>query len=765
MRNSWCKRLIALVLAALTALSLSACGGKDGGHDIGQDISQGGGFGSGSESDQGNARSEDYVYVPKFTELENAEEADFINGLLMGDSLYYVSLQYHDGDERARQYIYEYSLSQERVLQETFVSDRGMNIDDFYVSSDGSIYTVLMEDQETSTDIEIVSMLIAFDSQGNRKWEKDLTEYGARSAQMRVTVDGEGRVYVFIPGGDVAWFDEQGNPLGQMQLEDTVMASGIGRNGKVYVAYYGKTGASVLAELDIERGEVAQIYEDFPNSLIHRLIPGTEQDFLVADWQGHLYGYNLESQTTEEIFSWMDYDISYLTVGGYWPAEDGGVTALLQSVSPGQVDLVRLERRDPASVPQKTEIVVAVLGDWGGLPREIAAFNRQSEDCHITYRQYHADSIDLSDAVTKLNIDLVSRDNCPDIIVLNSSINVEALAGNGVFEDLSVYLEQSDTLNREDYPENILDCFTFQEVLTGIPLTFSLRTVVGRGADLGDGSGWTLDEMIAYGEKHPDAKLFYDSDRYSMYYRLMTFGQSRFIDQQAGSCSFDSDEFKSLLSYIATYPEPDYNNYPSFSAKQIQNGEVLLHEIGISAYQDIQLYDGLFGGEAAFIGYPTPDGSNGCELYTFNAYGIVARSEKKDEAWQFIEFFLSEDPEVWGYSGLPSNTEDRLAGAVETQYVRDQFGRLWMGGTEGKPVEKYSTGVYSGMQYEYHPVTEEEIAELEDLVDTAQVVFSADAEISRVLNEETQAFFSGQRSVDDVAQIIQNRVQLFLNEN
>ncbi|MCM1045846.1 MAG: extracellular solute-binding protein [Candidatus Gastranaerophilales bacterium] len=757
MKKSGCGRLTAVMLIVIMALSCSACGKKGGEPDE----SQSGGSGQESETERGSDWTDEYVYVPEFTELKNAEEVDFRNGLLGGDSLYYVSLQYHEGDERASQFICEYSLSEQQVLKEIFVSDHGMNIDDFCVAEDGSIYTVLLEESERS---DLVSMLIAFDSQGNRKWEKELSEYGARSTGVKVTVDGEGRVYIFAPGGDAVWFDEQGNELGYMPLDKTVMASGVGRDGKVYISCSDVTGADELAELDIEQKTLTQVYTGFPNSLTGRLTAGTEHDFLVADWQGHLYGYDLESETAEEILSWIDYDISYSTIGGYWTGEDGSVTALLRSLHPGSADLVRLERKDPAQVPRKTEVVIAVLGEADyALETAVSAFNRQSEDCYVTCREYGGESLGMSEAVTKLNIDLVSRDNSPDMLVLNASINVEALAANGVFADLNAYLAQSDVLDEEDYPENLLACFTFQETLTGIPLTFTLNTIAGRAADLSGEAGWTAEEMIAYGEEHPEAKLFYNNDRYTMYDVFMTFGQRQFINWQEGSCSFDSEEFKSLLSHIATYPEPDINNLPSYSAKQFQDGEVLLDRVGIDEYQDIQLYDALFGGTATFIGFPTPDGSNGCRLNTFNAYGIMERSGKKDEAWRFIEFFLSEDPEVWNAGGLAGNTGTRLDKGGETQYVRDSFGRLLLG-AEGKPMERYSTVVYNGMEYEYHDVTREEIERLESLIGEAQACFAVDVEVSQVLDEERQAFFAGQKSVDDMAEVIQNRVELYLRE-
>ena len=44
------------------------------------------------------------------------------------------------------------------------------------------------------------------------------------------------------------------------------------------------------------------------------------------------------------------------------------------------------------------------------------------------------------------------------------------------------------------------------------------------------------------------------------------------------------------------------------------------------------------------------------------------------------------------------------------------------------------------------------------------VSYNGDDEISKIINEEAEAFFKGQKSVDEVAGIIQNRVNNYVGE-
>ncbi len=81
------------------------------------------------------------------------------------------------------------------------------------------------------------------------------------------------------------------------------------------------------------------------------------------------------------------------------------------------------------------------------------------------------------------------------------------------------------------------------------------------------------------------------------------------------------------------------------------------------------------------------------------------------------------------------------------------------------PWLKYGTTSFGSWQYTYHAVTEEEIATLLYLMDTAQCSNTMDNVLWRIIFEEASPFFQGQRTVEDAAAIIQSRISLYLQEN
>ena len=116
-------------------------------------------------------------------------------------------------------------------------------------------------------------------------------------------------------------------------------------------------------------------------------------------------------------------------------------------------------------------------------------------------------------------------------------------------------------------------------MLVGIPKNFSIQTIAGSADDLGTEMGWSLDDMIAYADAHPDASLFDYNSKSSIMYYCMMYNEDTFIDWASGKCNFNSPEFISLLEFVNRFPdEVDYDDEVSTPTK-IQNGEVLLDNV------------------------------------------------------------------------------------------------------------------------------------------------------------------------------------------
>lgn len=77
---------------------------------------------------------------------------------------------------------------------------------------------------------------------------------------------------------------------------------------------------------------------------------------------------------------------------------------------------------------------------------------------------------------------------------------------------------------------------------------------------------------------------------------------------------------------------------------------------------------------------------------------------------------------------------------------------------------KISSFFYDGQGYYYHYSTQEEIDYVLELIDNAYACKSYYDDIVKIINEETPAYFAEIRNADETAEIIQGRVQLYLDE-
>ena len=63
------------------------------------------------------------------------------------------------------------------------------------------------------------------------------------------------------------------------------------------------------------------------------------------------------------------------------------------------------------------------------------------------------------------------------------------------------------------------------------------------------------------------------------------------------------------------------------------------------------------------------------------------------------------------------------------------------------------------------PMTQEEVDYVKDFVGSLNMVYSANENVYNIITEEASAYFSGQKSAKEVADIIQSRVSIYVNEN
>ena len=757
------KKITAIALAGVMAVSLAACGKQNSGN-------------------QGTADQKEYVYVPEYLELDSDNNSNYNNLTVQGDRLYYINYQWDEENGESQTTLGSYNLTDgtKEVLPVDINSNNG-GINSMQVDADGNIYTAEYQWNATEGDdaySEQKTMLRKYDAAGTQIMEQDITDIMQQDENnsyiSNMCIDGQGRIYV-SSNELIRLFDTEGQFQGAVKTDSSwIQGMGSAKDGKMYVSYYDDSGNNILAEIDFDGKKVGQTYSNFPNSNgSGNLSAGAEGDMLVST-DTTLYEYSLADQTTTEVLNWLDCDINGNYVNYVGVASDGRILAVINDWDTGETDAVKLTKTKASEVAQKTQVTIGTLYTSQNLQAAAVAFNKQSNDYRVTIKTYIDENNwtenSWSDGITAMNNDLTSGSNCPDILDL-SNLNAKELASKGVFEDMTPYLEKSSVLNKDDFFDSVLSSYTFDGKLAGIPKSFSLSTIVGKASDLGDRTGWTVDDVMEYANAHEGTALFEGMTKSGMLYTLLAYDLDSYIDWETGKCNFDGEDFQKVLEFVNTFPEEyDWQNDDKSTPSKIQDGELLLNMTGIYQLTDVQEAEAMFGEPVTYIGYPTADGSSGTYMQSNELYAIATKASNKDGAWAFIEYYLDQPVNNMNSYGLParkSALDDMIDKAMNVKYMTDENGDQILD-ENGDPIPEDGTSSISwgDWEYTYHITTQEEADTLRHLIDIAKPgSTSGNDEITNIITEEADAFFKGQKSAADVAGVIQSRVQIYVNEN
>lgn len=777
-KNNYLKRTAAVVLASVMAFSMAACGDKT------------------EDTVQTNTMPE-FVYVPEYIELEGGENVNLHNAVMAQDSLYYLTYEYNEEEMSSTTKLCRYNpMEGGAAAQVPLDLGENGNINTFAVDKDGNIYLYMEDYSAVEGTAEAADSMAAaagelgnnpksfiakFDAQGTLVYEQEITEVMQEDEENSyvnsMAVDESGRLYLSC-SNLVRLFESDGSYQGSIDMQDNwINSMGKGKDGKVYVTYFGSGSGMTLTEVDFTGKKLGNSYENFPSGNgSGSLSPGGEKDFLIQDGT-KLMEYDMASQATSDVLTWLDSDINGQYVDNVGVLSDGRVLAAISDWGTGKTELALLKKTKSSELVQKEQLTVGTLSVNQTLQAAAVSFNKSSEKYHVNIKNYIDDNAEWtettwSDAIAKLNNDITSGANSPDILDL-SQLNTGQLAAKGVFEDLTPYLENSTVLDKDDFMKNILDSFTYDEKLIAIPGSFGISTVIGKSADVGEEMGWTLDELIAYAQDNEGANLFYNASKGSIMNTLLYYNMDSFVDWETGTCKFDTPEFKKLLEFVNTFPdEIDWEADTRSQPAQIAAGDVLLAEAYLYDLESIQQYIAMFGKEpVTFIGYPTVDGSVGCMLNAGDAYGISGKSQNKEGAWAFVEHYLKESSseDFFFRNGLPtrqSELDKMIEEATKEEYVTDENGEPVLDESGAAIVAGGMSSIsYGDWEYTFHTPTKEEADMLRELIKVAKPAAGSDSELSNIIMEEAEAFYKGQQSVDNVTKVIQSRAQLYVSEN
>lgn len=388
------------------------------------------------------------------------------------------------------------------------------------------------------------------------------------------------------------------------------------------------------------------------------------------------------------------------------------------------------------------------------LEEAVSEFNRYSNEYRVELVDYFNQTRDYDKAIEQLKLDVVTG-KAPDIIAV-SGIDYSMFSEKGVLADLYGFMRDDEEFSKDMLVRSVVEAYEDGGHLYNIAPAFHLHSMWGYGDVAGGHSGVTFEELFQILEdsgKDLNAIAGFSADE-PVLTRLCTVAMDEFVDWENGTCDFAGDYFKKVLAFAKEYT----GNYTGGTyLERIHNREVVMSVGIISSVVDYQIAKELYGGAVAFIGYPVAEGTGTAITFRGSDVAINAKKENQDGAWEFVKFYL-----LHGYDGQGFPIVQRQFSQILDASMEEEYNITEDGGTERKPKECYTVGDERIWVY---AATQEDVDTVRWLVESAENRFEPHPVIQNIINEEAEAYFSGQMNLDKTVEKIQNRVTLLLQES
>ena len=530
--------------------------------------------------------------------------------------------------------------------------------------------------------------------------------------------------------------DTEGNEVNTLYPEGRIISLCQSREGSIVLAMESGSGA-VLKTLDVEGGTLSGACTI--SSYCVGIGTGTEREILVIDWTG---AYDIDMESGEKSWHMKWNGTSYNPRGDrFWIAagvgRDGSLEQIEKSVD-GIYYVVGLKKIDPEEMG-KIPLVFRVLNADVGLKQLVAQFNRENKEYHVF----------LEDSGEEYSWDFQARNDMeiatgkgPDLIAADAVTDMQALAEKGALENMEPYLAQAG-MNREDYHQETFQSQGMADGIYSAGYAMRVRSMYIRESFL-DGNGQTDIEVLLNNMENYDRQaVFNKMINYTPVYLLdYFFGMSDnfygMVDWEGKTCDFSGELWEQILRVCGQYGLTERN----------MGWEEIAGFGYIYRFSDLAWYERELGPQGmALAGYPSEEGMvNGLWL---DSVAINADSGHKEGAWQFIRFLLEEENQklLTQGSSMPVHV-GALEGSVE-EYLYDY----------------YNNTMTSDGGYIIRPELPEGIEEkFWECLANAKPESYRTEQVLAIIEEEAELYFTGDKTIEEVSAIIENRVNLYLAE-
>jgi len=441
----------------------------------------------------------------------------------------------------------------------------------------------------------------------------------------------------------------------------------------------------------------------------------------------------------------------------------------------------KLTVRPDDYVENKTDLTLGCI-DWSENAPEIAMmYSKQSDNYNVEIKKY--------EDIDNLKLDVLSGD-APDLFAYQETAFMYRYANLGAFADLYDYMENNDGIKQDDILENVLQAYEYKGGLYGIPIGFSLSNILIANSDVisRDYSYWNYDEFFSIAENMPED--MYLSPRNSLlayrngvFEKLCISGYGNWVDYDNYTCDFNNDDFIHLLNFCNTVKinEPfDYENMDKLSDDEVS---IMNQEDDISVLNKKSLFgkytdnmgscndliyksnqNGLYlNDNYTYLIAPSNDRTGAISSANDMCFSIISNTDCPDGAWDFMNYILSPNFQnnylqlSWCFTTNKKSYNYKINKALDECKEKVPVSLDPMAIDWGNPETE-------GIDWINKPITDDDIEYIKEFLSHFNKLSDSDEDVQNIIREECEKLMNGETTAEKCAEMIQNRVSIYLSE-
>uniref|UniRef100_UPI0040561082 ABC transporter substrate-binding protein n=1 Tax=Acetatifactor sp. TaxID=1872090 RepID=UPI0040561082 len=463
-----------------------------------------------------------------------------------------------------------------------------------------------------------------------------------------------------------------------------------------------------------------------------------------------IWQFSMQNGQIEKVMSFEEEGYSIDEIKGVMVDENGRL--LMVVVIAGENIL--LERTEDTDWQNRKELELAVTYASSFLRETVVAFNKENEEYRIVLREPETGE-KYDDFCARIQAE-VSSGSGPDLLyshVVNGVIDMQAASENGYLrnltEDLDVY--------KSEMAENVRTVGEINGESYGVPYSFNVSTLVTADECGGKEGNLTSEEfMECVKDSNAETAIAYYSDSSLCGLLLLESGE-KLIDIEKGICCLNSASAIEILDFAAMYGDKKIGEDVG---NRLAEGSIFAAEVSVGGLNDVQPYVAMFHGKEVYIRVSANNTQENV-LYS-GTISVNKACEYPEAAITFIEYLLSQERQE--EIGTRSCNGD---GTVGFPVFADALEEMFHYSIEEQKNSNAVHVTFNGFEYEPMPLNEENLKRLQSLVQEARPEGKKEqmrTAIMEIIREEVSGYFSGDKTAQEVLDIVQNRVQLYMDE-